>query len=206
MASTPSWILVIGWATKLVLILLAFLSVWSGAILVDRRKRLGKFISSEDSQRAREMIRAGDLAGLREWAKKGETLQSGAMREILAAPPNAEAIAYAQRSYLSDQRTDLAKGLAVLATLGSNAPFIGLFGTVLGIIQSFGALATSSAAMNQVIFSLAEALIATAVGLFVAIPAVVAYNIFSQKIKAAMADSESLRDLYLSRVTLKGTS
>lgn len=206
MASPPTWILIIGWATKLVLLVLFFLSIWSGAILVDLRKRLGRFISGDDSLRARELIRTGDLAGFRAWAAKGETLQAGAMREVIAAPPNAEAIAYAQRSYLTDQRAEMARGLPVLATLGSNAPFIGLFGTVLGIIQSFGALATSSAVMNQVIFSLAEALIATAVGLFVAIPAVVAYNIFSQKIKAAIADSESLRDLYLSRVTLKDAS
>ena len=206
MTSTPTWILIIGFATKIVLVLLAFLSVWSGAILIDRRKKLGSFISSEDSGRARQMIRAGDTEGLKIWAAKGHTLQAASMREILEAPQNAEAVAYAQRSYLSDQRAELSKGLPVLATLGSNAPFIGLFGTVLGIIQSFGALATSSAAMNQVIFSLAEALIATAIGLFVAIPAVVAYNIFSQKIKAAMADSESLRDLYLSRFVLKGRS
>jgi biopolymer transport protein ExbB len=59
--------------------------------------------------------------------------------------------------------------------------------------------------MNQVIASLAEALLATAVGLFVAIPAVVGYNFYSQKIKAAIADSESLRDLYLSRFVMKGS-
>jgi len=204
MASTPTWILIIGFLTKVVLVLLLFLSVWSGAILVDRRKKLGAFVKAEDSEKVRAMIRGGDVEGLRAWSAKGETLQSSSMREILSAPQNPEAIAYAQRSYLTDQRAELSKGLPVLATLGSNAPFIGLFGTVLGIIQSFGALATSSAAMNQVIFSLAEALIATAIGLFVAIPAVVGYNIFSQKIKAAVSDSESLRDLYLSRFVLKG--
>jgi biopolymer transport protein ExbB len=203
MASTPGWILLIGFATKVVLVLLLCLSVWSGAILVDRRKKLGAFIKGDGSLRARGMIRSGDIAGLKAWAAKGETLQAAAMYEVLEAPQNADAVAYAQRSYLADQRAELSKGLPVLATLGSNAPFIGLFGTVLGIIQSFGALATSSAAMNQVIFSLAEALIATAIGLFVAIPAVVAYNVFSGKIKTAMADSESLRDLYLSRFILK---
>jgi biopolymer transport protein ExbB/TolQ len=204
MATTPTWILIIGFLTKVVLVLLLFLSVWSGAILVDRRKKLRSFVKAEDSEKVRAMIRAGDVEGLRAWSAKGETLQSASMREILTAPQNSEAIAYAQRSFLTDQRADLSKGLPVLATLGSNAPFIGLFGTVLGIIQSFGALATSSAAMNQVIFSLAEALIATAIGLFVAIPAVIGYNIFSQKIRSAVSDSESLRDLYLSRFVLKG--
>jgi biopolymer transport protein ExbB len=203
MATTPTWILIIGWATKLVLVLLLFLSVWSGSILIDRRKKIGAYVIEEDSVRVREMIRSGDSTGLKAWANKSQTLQAGSMREILTAPQNAEAIAYAQRSYLTDQRADLSKGLSVLATLGSNAPFIGLFGTVLGIIQSFAALATSSAAMNQVISSLAEALVATAFGLFVAIPAVVAYNTFSTQIRSGIADSESLRDLYLSRFVLK---
>lgn len=201
--ATPTWILVIGFATKAVLILLLFLSVWSVAILIDRRKKFGAFVVESDSIRVREMIRGGDAKGLKTWAEKGHSLQAASMREILAAPQNSEAVAYAQRSYLADQRAELSKGLPVLATLGSNAPFIGLFGTVLGIIQSFGALATSSAAMNQVISSLAEALLATAIGLFVAIPAVVAYNVFSQRIRAAVADSESLRDLYLSRFVMK---
>ncbi len=203
MASTPTWIHLIGFATKLVLVLLLVLSVWSGAIMIDRRKKIGAYVTDSDSARAREMIRSGDAAGLKGWALKGTSLQAGSMREILAAPQGSEAIAYAQRSYLADQRADLSRGLSVLATLGSNAPFIGLFGTVLGIIQSFGALATSSAAMNQVIFSLAEALIATAIGLFVAIPAVVAYNTFSTRIKGALADCESIRDLYLSRFILR---
>jgi biopolymer transport protein ExbB len=204
MTNTPSWILIISWATKLVLVLLAFLSVWSVSILVDRRKRLGSFLKDDEIDRVREAIRAVDAGTLRNWAQKGTSLQSQAMREVISAPQNADAIAYAQKAFLADRRAELSKGLPVLATLGSNAPFIGLFGTVLGIIQSFGALATSSAAMNTVIFSLAEALIATAVGLFVAIPAVVAYNVFSQKIRAAVSESESLRDLYLSRFVLTG--
>lgn len=202
--STPSWIVFVGFATKVVLVLLVLLSVWSVAILVDRRKKLRSLGSEAEIEKGRDLIRRQDAEGLKTWASKGESFPALAMREVLEAPQNAEAIAYAQKAYLSERRTEFSKGLSVLATLGSNAPFIGLFGTVLGIIQSFGALATSSAAMNQVIFSLAEALIATAVGLFVAIPAVVAYNVFSQKIRNAVAESESLRDLYLSRFILRG--
>ncbi len=201
---TPSWILFVGFATKVVLVLLVLLSVWSVAILVDRRKKLRALGSEGEIEKGRDLIRRLDGDGLKTWAAKGESFPALAMREVLEAPQNAEAIAYAQKAYLSERRTEFSKGLSILATLGSNAPFIGLFGTVLGIIQSFGALATSSAAMNQVIFSLAEALIATAVGLFVAIPAVVAYNVFSQKIRNAVAESESLRDLYLSRFILRG--
>ena len=204
MANTPTWILIVSWTAKLVLVVLALLSVWSVAIIVDRRKVLGKFLDSSSADAIRAAIRARDSGAVKAWAEKGESLQALSMREVLSAPKTAEAIAYAHKSYLTDRRNEFSRGLPVLATLGSNAPFIGLFGTVLGIIQSFGALATSSTAMNTVIASLAEALVATAVGLFVAIPAVVAYNYFSQRIRGAVSESESLCDLYLSRFVLDG--
>jgi biopolymer transport protein ExbB/TolQ len=74
--------------------------------------------------------------------------------------------------------------MTLLGTLGNNAPFIGLFGTVIGVIVAFADLAegTSKVAMDKVMGGIAEALVATGVGLFVAIPAVVAYNIFQKKI------------------------
>jgi biopolymer transport protein ExbB len=86
--------------------------------------------------------------------------------------------------------------------LGSNAPFIGLFGTVLGIIQAFGVLGQKQANGNSVMTGISEALIATAVGLFVAIPAVVAYNVFSRKLKLLLTDCESVKDYFLSHVGL----
>ena len=205
MSSTPLWIVFIGWATKLVLLILAGLSIWSVSILLELKKRFATNGNESGAAEAKRFMLSSDLEGLKKWASKAESIQASAVREVIQAPQGAEAIAYAQKAFLADRRSELSKGLPVLATLGSNAPFIGLFGTVLGIIQSFGALATSSTAMNQVIFSLAEALIATAVGLFVAIPATIGYNVFTQKIKAVVSESESLRDLYLSRFILKET-
>lgn len=205
MASTPLWIVFIGWATKLVLLILAGLSIWSVSILLELKKRFALNGVESGTAEAKQLILSMDLEGLKKWVSKAGSIQAAAVREVIQAPQGAEAIAYAQKAFLADQRSELSKGLPVLATLGSNAPFIGLFGTVLGIIQSFGALATSSTAMNQVIFSLAEALIATAVGLFVAIPATIGYNVFTQKIRGVITESESLRDLYLSRFILKET-
>lgn len=202
--ATPTWITIIGLLTKLVLVLLVFLSIWSVSIMIDRKRVLEKISPQKDAETAREFIRSGDREKLLAWANRGESLQAVAMKEALTAPQNSDAVAYSVKSFLTDRRGELNRGLSILATLGSNAPFIGLFGTVLGIIQSFGALATSGSAMNDVIFSLAEALIATAVGLFVAIPAVVSYNVFSQKIKNALSECESLRDLYLSRFVAGG--
>ena len=81
----------------------------------------------------------------------------------------------------------LEKGLGVLATLGSISPFIGLFGTVIGIIKSFSALSlTDTSNYAHVMSGIAEALIATAAGLFVAIPAVLFYNYFMKRIKLSL--------------------
>jgi biopolymer transport protein ExbB len=104
------------------------------------------------------------------------------------------------KSYLTEQKAELEKGLTVLATLGSNAPFIGLFGTVLGIIQAFNVLGQKQSAATSVMTGISEALVATAVGLFVAIPAVVAFNIFSKKLRTMMMDCEAIRDFYLSHL------
>jgi biopolymer transport protein ExbB/TolQ len=88
---------------------------------------------------------------------------------------------------LDKEITSLEKGLGVLSTLGAISPFIGLFGTVVGIIKSFEALSLSNTQnYSQVMAGIAEALIATAAGLFVAIPAVLFYNYFMKKIKLSI--------------------
>jgi biopolymer transport protein ExbB/TolQ len=88
---------------------------------------------------------------------------------------------------LDQELANLEKGLGVLATLGSISPFIGLFGTVVGIIKSFSALSlTDTSNYAHVMSGIAEALIATAAGLFVAVPAVMFYNYFMKKLKLSM--------------------
>ncbi|WP_297888318.1 MotA/TolQ/ExbB proton channel family protein [Sulfurihydrogenibium sp.] len=81
-------------------------------------------------------------------------------------------------------RMQLEKRLGILATFGNNAPFIGLFGTVLGVIKAFHHLGTSSEfGVRVVMTGISEALVATAMGLFVAIPAVIGYNYFVRKMR-----------------------
>lgn len=95
-------------------------------------------------------------------------------------------------------RGRLDRGLMVLGTLGNNTPFIGLFGTIIGIIQAFDALATSKSAGPEVVMaSIAEALVATAVGLMVAIPAVIAFNVFTRMVKMKMANSDTVARVVL---------
>jgi biopolymer transport protein ExbB/biopolymer transport protein TolQ len=96
----------------------------------------------------------------------------------------AEALSSGLEGEMMRRRKDLERGMTLLGTLGNNAPFVGLLGTVIGVIVAFADLAqgSSKVQMDKVMGGIAEALIATGVGLFVAIPAVVAYNVFQKKI------------------------
>jgi biopolymer transport protein ExbB len=97
------------------------------------------------------------------------------------------------------------RNLSLLATIGSNAPFVGLFGTVLGIIKAFHDLSQQSTTGSQVITSgIAEALVATAVGLLVAIPAVVSFNLFQRRVKFALAEAEALKCFLLGNLVGNG--
>jgi len=99
------------------------------------------------------------------------------------------------------EKNRLDRFLIVLGTTGSNAPFIGLFGTVLGIIKAFHDLANMDAeGASAVMAGISEALVATAIGLIVAIPAVVLYNFFQRLIKSQMGRVESLSHLVLARL------
>lgn len=99
------------------------------------------------------------------------------------------------------EKLRMERGLNFIATVGANAPFVGLFGTVLGIIQAFADLAANTEeASTAVMAGISEALVATSVGLLVAIPAVVLYNTLSRVVKNRLARSESLADLVLARI------
>ncbi len=99
------------------------------------------------------------------------------------------------------ERKRLSKRLVFLATVGSNAPFIGLFGTVLGIIKAFRDLSLNiSGGVDAVMAGISEALVATAVGLFVAIPATLAYNYFQKQIRVIFWDTDSLTKTVLANL------
>lgn len=96
------------------------------------------------------------------------------------------------------------RNLSLLATIGSNAPFIGLFGTVLGIIKAFHDLSQQAANNTQTVsLGISEALVATAVGILVAIPAVVAFNLFQRRVKSALAEAEALKSFLIGKLASK---
>lgn len=100
-------------------------------------------------------------------------------------------------------KTRLERGLVVLGTLGSNTPFLGLFGTIIGIIEAFHALSTAANPGPEVIMaSISEALVATALGLLVAIPAVVAFNFFNRAIKKRIANSDATSRIIMTHLGL----
>jgi biopolymer transport protein ExbB/TolQ len=108
---------------------------------------------------------------------------------------------------MTRRRKDLESGMTLLGTLGNNAPFVGLLGTVIGVIVAFADLAEGSSKiqMDKVMGGIAEALIATGVGLFVAIPAVVAYNVFQKKITDVEDNVSSINKILCALLASVGT-
>lgn len=196
-----------------VLVLLFCLSIWSIAIMIDRRRSLNRQKRVEDLTEVQAFISRGDLDAVREWIENHPGVHAGTLKVALesstsTSADDSERVDRAVRSFLMRERLNLEKGLPVLATLGANAPFIGLFGTVLGIIRAFAALGGSASmgAASSVMSGISQALVATAAGLFVAIPAVVAFNAYSNRLRAMLSQCESLKDLYLSGDLSRGLS
>jgi len=183
-----------------VLWLLVGLSVISVYIMLERflffrqiagqdtalRRNLLAAIADGDTTRARKLASASPGTGARMVVEMLDNEGRG--------PAAVEAALNGARS---EEKLRLERNLSFLGTLGANAPFIGLFGTVLGIIRAFKDLADSGLkaggeSSEAVMAGISEALVATAVGLLVAIPAVVAYNVFQRKVKRTMGEAEAL--------------
>ncbi len=122
---------------------------------------------------------------------------------LVACDQGPEAVEELLAGRLGAERARFEMRLSFLATLASNAPYVGLFGTVLGIVRAFKNLGSELAEAHAgVMTALAEALVATAIGLLVAIPAIVAFNAFKNAVKARVTRAETLSRTLLSR--LKG--
>ena len=131
-----------------------------------------------------------DLAGTLDKMSGLEARVLGAGLEL--ADQGTEAAERAMAGTVTAERMRMERGLPFLATVGANAPFIGLFGTVLGIIHAFHDLSVNtSEASEAVMAGISEALVATAVGLLVAIPAVVLYNSFQRWVKSRLLSNPS---------------
>jgi biopolymer transport protein ExbB len=195
------------------------LSVASIAVMIERARyyrslhddltklgtALNDRLAADDTTGARELLRRSPspaalvaLAGLYESARGPATVE-----RVMA-------------SMVARVRQQLERSLAFLGTVGNNAPFVGLFGTVIGIIQAFDALkppagvtgaaaaAAAASATGRVMGTIAEALVATAIGLLVAIPAVSAFNYFQRRVKALLGSIETLSQIVMAHALSSG--
>ncbi|MCY1003568.1 MotA/TolQ/ExbB proton channel family protein [Myxococcus sp. MISCRS1] len=204
----------IQWGANWVLWLLFALSLVSLGIILER---WWLFRTKQD--RVRELsgaleatLSTGDFPAAISTLEKRTSVGAAVARAGLRlAPQGMTAAEKGMQSALAIERSTLENRLAFLGTLGNNAPFIGLFGTVIGVLLAFEALSktqgapsgTSQVASNAVMGSIAEALVATAVGIGVALPAVAAYNYFQRRIASILADAEALTNLVLAYVSAR---
>ncbi len=200
-----------------VLYLLVILSIVSIALIAERIVFYNKASQGLESLRRdlRLMIQKNDFDGafsiveksVNENFKKYPNLESELCKVLLSnsKSKNKDALQELSQDAIIRAKLSWDKNLSVLATIGSNAPFIGLFGTVLGIIQAFHDLSNQAAtsSMHTVTSGISEALVATAVGILVAIPATIAYNLFLRKVKAATQNAESIRSYLIGIILSK---
>jgi biopolymer transport protein ExbB len=194
-----------------ILYLMLALSIVSVAIMVERalffvRTRISLPHLAEElaTRLARgELVEAKELV-LRSSSAEAAVVVAGLNRMAQGPAAVEEAMSGARVI----QRMRLERRLGFLGTLGANAPFVGLLGTVIGIVQAFERLQTAGAsggATSSVMGAIAEALVATAIGLVVAIPAVAAFNAFQRRIKAILGNTEALTHIVLSHVKAVAT-
>jgi biopolymer transport protein ExbB/TolQ len=184
-----------------VLWLLLALSVTSLGVIVERaiyyaRIRLD-FVNF--SRQVTKRLLDNDIDGIKGLCSASGAIESQTiLRGLEYKERGAHAMEQSMTGFLFGERQKLDHGLVILGTLGSNAPFIGLFGTVIGIIQAFDDLALNPAGGPSVVMAgISEALVATAVGLIVAIPAVIAFNGFQRVVRRKMSNAEAMKNLVI---------
>jgi len=151
---------------------------------------------------ALERLRGRGAPAALEALRGARSMEAAVMRACLErAGDGATAAAEHKEAVIEQERTRYERRLAFLGTLGNNAPFIGLFGTVLGIIRAFHDLAGSSMQGSKAVMDgIAQALVATGVGLLVALPAVAAYNAFTRHVETTTSAAEAYAHEILSQL------
>jgi biopolymer transport protein ExbB/TolQ len=187
-----------------VLWLLVALSLASVTVMIERYIFFRRHRVDTESLR-RQLTRhldRGDFCAAAEVLTTRDSLETNVVLEGLRAfDKGPESVEDLVCGALGREKTRYERRLNFLATVASNAPYVGLLGTVLGIVRAFRDLAANmSEASSSVMAGIAESLVATAVGLMVAIPAVVAFNVFKGKVKAAVTDGQLLARVLLSQL------
>ena len=207
-----------GWLAKAVVIILFIMSAWSIGVMIDR-------LMAFNAARTQSRLFAPKVAGalrenkLDEAIKIADSYKKSHLAKVvvaglqefrahqLSAEISGEEIEASRRALERAEaivQAEMKRGVSALATIGSTGPFVGLFGTVVGIINAFKGISTEkSTGLGAVAGGISEALVTTAIGLFVAIPAVMMFNFFTNKLEAfnvEMGNSSSeLIDYFIKR-------
>ena len=212
-----------GWIARGVVIILFLMSIWSISVMIERylTYRKAKSQSREFAPAVAEALKNGNLQEAIDLAEQFEKshlakVVSAGLQEFKAHESGGdipgETIEASKRAL---QRAtaigieDFKKSLGGLATIGSTAPFVGLFGTTIGIINAFAGMSKGDeASMSAIAGGISEALVATAIGLLVAVPAVWMYNYFTSRIESFVVEmdnsSSELVDYFLKKRSQAG--
>jgi biopolymer transport protein ExbB len=187
-----------GWPARIVVIILFIMSAWSVGIMIDRwlmysaaRKQSRVFVQQvAGALKDNKLDEAISIAERNKKSHIAKVVATGLSEfQAASAQVNDEEVIEAARRGLERSvaivHAEMKRGLAGLATIGSTAPFVGLFGTVMGIINAFKGIAnTKMTGLAAVAGGIAEALVTTALGLLVAVPAVWTFNYFTNRVEA----------------------
>jgi len=202
----------VGLGTGWILVLMLFLSIVSLAIMLERAWLYWSLRDDVDElmRDLGRLLRGGDLDGARQRLEASRSAEAAVVvAGLVEADRGVGAAEEAMQGASALQRLKLEKRLAFLGTLGNNAPFIGLLGTVIGIVAAFDELSkvkmAASAGSTQlapeaVMARISEALVATAIGILIAIPAVAAYNAFQRVVRGTVANTEALGHVLLAHL------
>ena len=200
---------------QLILLILLFFSVFSWAIIIFKRRMLRSAAAQSERflnafRRSKSLNEVAEAARKYKLSPHAALFQAGFKElahfaksnpEPVLSPERIETLERALQKSANQEVARMERMMSFLATTGNVTPFIGLFGTVWGIMDAFFRIGVvRSASLVTVAPGIAEALIATAVGLFAAIPAVIAYNYFLGRIKDVITDMEDFHFEFISIV------
>lgn len=175
------------------IVIMAVKFAWFGINRLRARKlqgRVGVLLADGDVDSFKSDVE--DMDGAEAWVLRHALRYADAGTEVVEKQMDVA---------LASRKARMEQGIVFLGTVGSNAPFVGLFGTVLGVIRAFRDLSLETDQGAAAVMSgISEALVATAVGLMVAIPAVVAFNYLTRQVKSVMTNSSALNEQVLLRL------
>ena len=192
---------------QLIFILMGLASVLALAVGFERSIIFSKFAKGGENtiKAIIERLRKKDIKGIEESSQNPTNVYSrfaGFSAEHY--PDGQEALVEMMAGKVIEERIQLEKRLTILSTLGNNAPFLGLLGTVLGVIKAFNGLGTLGNSGAEVVMkSISTALLATAAGLFVAIPVVMVNNFFAKKLKVIIQNLEIISKEFIASYSRK---